>query len=532
MRIGIISVFTDYHRRGAHHRGVLQPQIGPLIAALLPQDAEIDIVNDTWDDPDWERDYDLLFLSCLHSDFDRARQISHYWRRRGAKTVLGGTFASTYPHLCAPFFDAVAIGDAESVVPAIHADFCRGRLRPIYVGQAFDPRRLPRPRLELVARKQVLPLAVEASRGCPFSCEFCALTAVGTRFHPRPAAEVAEEIRESRRRLRGLCAWPRRDIAIFYDNNIGGTPRALRELCAALAPLGLRWGACVTFNVVCNADLVRRLAAAGCRCVFVGLESFNPQAIEGMGKTQNVLARTRQAITLCGDHGILVMSGLMLSPTADSIGYIDSIPEHLRDCGLHVPAYICFETPFPGTPHFQRLAALPQPAFLPNALLRDFNGYTLVTRPRLASPEDFVAAFRRLHGRVYSWGSRLAKLRADLPGFAARGRLVPMLFDLYELLSESDQLPADRSFITGTDTVPPEANAVPLAEADFRDEAERDAILRPWRVSDIDGRVLQQWRSPHTVFGANGRISLPLPAADGWDHAGTTTPRRATEAAT
>src|ERR1017187_1526955 len=119
LRVGIISVFTDYHRRGRHHRGVMQPQIGPLIAALLPDDIDIEVVNDTWNDQDWQRRYDLLFLSCLHSDFDRARQISHYWRRRGAKTVIGGNFASTYPRLCAPHFDAVAIGDPETTVPRI-----------------------------------------------------------------------------------------------------------------------------------------------------------------------------------------------------------------------------------------------------------------------------------------------------------------------------------------------------------------------------------------------------------------------------
>ena len=76
MRVGIISVFTDYHRRGRHHRGVLQPQVGPLIAGLLPRDAEIDIVNDTWQDPDWSRDYDLLFISRMHSELDRARQMT------------------------------------------------------------------------------------------------------------------------------------------------------------------------------------------------------------------------------------------------------------------------------------------------------------------------------------------------------------------------------------------------------------------------------------------------------------------------
>ena len=99
MNVGIISVFTDYHRRGRHHRGFLQPQVGALIAALLPADAHCEVINDTWTDPDWKRDYDLLFLTCLHSDLDRARQISHYWRRRGAKTVLGGPIATLYPGL-------------------------------------------------------------------------------------------------------------------------------------------------------------------------------------------------------------------------------------------------------------------------------------------------------------------------------------------------------------------------------------------------------------------------------------------------
>lgn len=511
MRVGIISVFTDYQRRGRHHRGALQPQIGPLIAALLPGDVDVHIVNDTWDEPDWNRDYDLLFISCLHSDFDRARQISHYWRRRGAKTVLGGTFASTYPDLCAPYFDAVAIGDAESTVPSIHADFSRRRLQPRYLGRPFDHRRLPAPRLDLVAKQQVLPLAIEASRGCPFSCDFCALTGIGTRYHSRPAADVANEIRAAQATLHGIAAWPRRRIAIFYDNNIGGTPRALRALSDELAPLNIRWGACVSFNVIRDDSLVRELARGGCRCVFVGLESFNPAAIQQMNKGQNLLAETRQAIARCHDQGILVMSGLMLSPVTDTVDDIESIPDRLRECGLHVPTYLCFETPFPGTPHFHRLANCQEPAFLPNALLRDFNGYTLVTRARHATPEEFIAAFRRIHRRIYSLKARAAKLLADLPGFVRRGGIVPAIFDIYELLSESACLPLERTFIAGTDQPPPET--VPLTDADFDDEHQRQAILAPWQVSDHDGRVFPQWRSSNQVFSAQGIVLPPVPVA-------------------
>ena len=40
MRVGIIFVFTDFHRKGGKYRGVLQPLIGPLVAGLLPGDIE------------------------------------------------------------------------------------------------------------------------------------------------------------------------------------------------------------------------------------------------------------------------------------------------------------------------------------------------------------------------------------------------------------------------------------------------------------------------------------------------------------
>src|SRR6185295_1436051 len=104
-----------------------------------------------------------------------------------------------YPALAKPYFDAVAIGDAEGCVAAIYADFDRGELKPYYVSGRYDPAKLPAPRLDLVAHKQLMPIGLEASRGCPFSCEFCALTALGTRFHARPASAVAGEVQHAQR---------------------------------------------------------------------------------------------------------------------------------------------------------------------------------------------------------------------------------------------------------------------------------------------------------------------------------------------
>src|SRR6266498_6169114 len=153
MKVGIIFVYMDYNRNGLHNRGVLQPQIGPLIAGLLPRHVEVEVVNDTWEEPDWNKDYDLLFISSLHSDFDRARQISHYWRRRGAKTVFGGTMASTYASLCKPFFDAIIVGDAAGSVRQVYEDFSRGKLQSVYVSGAYDQASVLVPRFDLLVGK-------------------------------------------------------------------------------------------------------------------------------------------------------------------------------------------------------------------------------------------------------------------------------------------------------------------------------------------------------------------------------------------
>lgn len=507
MRVAIIAVFTDFHRRGRPHRGALQPQIGPLIAALLPPDAEVDVVNDTWVDPDWSRDYDLVFLSALHPDFDRARQISHWYRRRGAKTVFGGTLASTYPAMCAPFFDAIATGDPETVVPAIVADFARGRLAPLYRGGRADPSATPTPRLDLAARHALVPLALEATRGCPFTCAFCALNVTESRFAARPVDCVLRDLREGSRRIAPHVPRWRRRFAVFQDNNLGGSPQYLREFCAAIAPLRLHWAACVTFNVIARPDLVRALVDAGCAAVFVGLESLNEATLVDMSKRQNVAARTRAVLDDCRDAGLLVMAGMMVSPLLDDVAAIDALPDQVDAVGLVMPEFVSFETPIPGTPFFRRLATAPEPAFVPNALLRDFTGYTLTVEPRRATRTAFVDAWVRVQRTLYGRRRRLRKLAHDLPTLLARGAWSAALIETGDVAIAAFDPAPTRTFVAGTDTPPPER--VPFTDADFASEAERNAILAPWPVTDAAGRVLPMWLADRPVAsGADARAGV------------------------
>jgi hypothetical protein len=320
----------------------------------------------------------------------------------------------------------------------------------------------------------------------------------------RPVEHVVRDIRAAQAMLAGrVPAWKRRLVG-FMDNNIGGNPRWLAALCDALAPLDIRWSSCITFNVLRDEAMLDRLAASGCGMLYFGLETFNDSALAGMRKRQNVIDDVRRVLDASRARGILITAGLMLSPGADRVEDIARIPAALRDVGLHVPTYIAFETPLPGTPQFRELAARGAGALLPDVPLVDLNGYALAVPPVHAGAEEFVAAYRETHRRVFSLGNGLRKLAVDLPPLLAGRHFAPALLDVLEVLLDRQPLPGDRTFIAGRDKPPPER--VPLTDADFTCEAERDAVLATTTVSDAAGRVLAEWTRGGAVFGARGRV--------------------------
>jgi hypothetical protein len=252
----------------------------------------------------------------------------------------------------------------------------------------------------------------------------------------------------------------------------------------------------------------------GCRSVFVGLETFNPDTLADIRKPQNSIAKQAEAIAQARDEGILVIAGLIVSPLHDDIPYIESLPDHLHGCGLHVPSFISFETPIPGTPFFDRMANAPEPMFLPNANLYDFSAYTLVLKPHKAPLDDYIAAYFRTMRRIYSPANRLRKLADDLPRLIRRGAWTAAVLDVGDMSVTRFDPPRERTFVAGSDLMPPEV--VPFEPGDFDSDAHRLALTQPTPVVDGVGRVLPHWK-PHHVVHAPVRAGSagPLAAAAG-----------------
>jgi len=120
---------------------------------------------------------------------------------------------------------------------------------------------------------------VTSARGCPYDCSFC-VRAYGRQIVYRSVDSLMDELSELR--ARGI-----RNVR-FLDDTFTVDRKRTEQLCERMtAELpDLRW-TCLTRLDRLDAPLARKMAAAGCRRVYVGIESGNAERLEAWGKGLN-----------------------------------------------------------------------------------------------------------------------------------------------------------------------------------------------------------------------------------------------------
>jgi radical SAM superfamily enzyme YgiQ (UPF0313 family) len=94
-----------------------------------------------------------------------------------------------------------------------------------------------------------------ATRGCPYSCSFCSVSAVFGREHRcRPVDEITKEVE----------TFDRSKIIGFVDDNIIGNPGFAKELFCALIPYKIKWIAQCSVALASDDELLKLAADSGC----------------------------------------------------------------------------------------------------------------------------------------------------------------------------------------------------------------------------------------------------------------------------
>jgi radical SAM superfamily enzyme YgiQ (UPF0313 family) len=319
-----------------------------LLAALTPLGHEVHIHDEGTAPLDFDEECDLVAITAMTPLAPRGYEIAEQYRRKGVKVVMGGIHPTWLPEEAIAHCDAVVVGEADEIWADVVGDAAQGQLKRFYQQkERTNLSLLPLPRRELLPPKgYFFENTIQTTRGCPFDCEFCSVTAIyGGTYRTRPVAEVEREIKTLRRAPAYI---------FFVDDNIVGDIHHARELFSMLSQYRLRWVSQCPISVAQNERLVRLMAEAGCHGMFIGFESLSPENLRLMGKRTNKVERYEAGIKRLHDHGIGVHASFVFGYDYDDpsvFGNFITFANRNRIDGAFLPLL----TPFPGTRIHQRL---------------------------------------------------------------------------------------------------------------------------------------------------------------------------------
>ena len=351
---------------------------------------------------------DLVAVSALTASVAEAYRLCDRLRTAGVPTAIGGLHATVCPEEAAAHADAVVVGEGEPVWADLLADASAGRLIREYRASSRIARTAwPVPRFDLLG-PQPPRYTLQTQRGCPLACDFCAASRLLGRFREKPVEAVRDELRV----ICGITSAPLLELA---DDNTFAGDRDPDELLQALSDADARWFTECDWRIGERPDLPRRMAAAGCVQVLIGIESLVFR-YPGMGDKQAELTRMLHAVDAVQAAGVAVNACFIIGADGETRPSLERLVAflHKRD---FADVQVTLQTPFPGTMLRRRLVG--QGRLLAH---RGWSAYTLfdVTyQPDHITVADLEAGFRDVLEAVFDQGE--ARRRMEIRRSVWRG---------------------------------------------------------------------------------------------------------------
>lgn len=314
------------------------PPLGLLtVAAMLPDSWEkklVDMNTDRLQEEDilWA---DYVFISAMVIQKESARSVIDRCRKSGKPTVAGGPLFTCEP---AEFDDVVhlLLNEGELTIPEFLADLEKGTLKHIYTAEGWaDLSMTPVPAWELIDRRKYATWNIQYSRGCPFHCEFCNVTAL---FGHTPRTKSTEQIL---RELDAIYDTGWRGGVFFVDDNFIGNRRKLKE---DILPAITRWMeekrhpfgflTEVSINLSDDEELMRLMVGAGFDSVFVGVETVDEESLKECNKLQNKNRNLVECVRKMQHFGLQVQGGFIVGFDSDKPSIFKSMIEFIQDSGI------------------------------------------------------------------------------------------------------------------------------------------------------------------------------------------------------
>jgi len=307
------------------------PPHGPVVfAAALPDYVDVTFTDENVQSLDFDEDCDLVAISMmLSTQVKRGWAIADEYRNRGKPVIFGGIAAMLHAEETIAHADSVFLGESETRMAQVIADWSEGKLQQVY---NFMPQQPPvesigQARRDLYQRElynykgvQMVDL-FHASRGCRFSCYPCAVSYLGGRsFRPRPLDKVIEE-------LAGID----NNRLFIVDNSLAQDKQWEIDLFREMIPLKKKW---ISHTIEDDPEVLDLAARAGAWYVYQAIYDTSDYIKERVKRYH--------------DHGIGVEGTILLGLDNQTEDDIKRLIDFLLGIKLDLAEFTVL-TPFPHT---------------------------------------------------------------------------------------------------------------------------------------------------------------------------------------
>jgi radical SAM superfamily enzyme YgiQ (UPF0313 family) len=339
------------------HKRASSPPLGLVtIAALLPAQWEKRLV-DMNIEPLTDRDLswaDMVFVSAMVVQRKSTFDIIQRAKKIGKTVVAGGPiFLGEWQDFNQ--VDHFVLNEGEITLPQFLKDWEAGKAERVYTTtEHADIMSSPVPMWELVKWQYYDSLGIQYSRGCPFNCDFCNITAM---LGHRPRTKSAEQIIAELDKMYSI-GW-RRNIFFVDDNFIGNRKQLKEEILPALIEWkkGKTIGGFITeasINLADDPVLMSMMAAAGFNSVFVGIETPDEGSLAECNKGQNLRRNLVDSVHTLQKNGLQVMGGFIVGFDNDTPNIFQRQIDFIQKSGIVTAMVGLLQAPY-GTRLYQRM---------------------------------------------------------------------------------------------------------------------------------------------------------------------------------
>lgn len=314
------------------------PSIGYLQAALKHWKINVTAM-DYNDAMTTQRHFDIVGVTFHSFSVRNARAIRDKFP--DSKLICGGHHPSAMPEqMLAIGYDQVVVGEGENAI----IDIIQGNKNRIIVSDDCEHKYfngindMPFPDFMGLGYSGEMGLPVISSRGCPYECNFCASTKFWRRtWTMRSPENVLTEI--DRIVSAGVKTW------MFEDDNFTLHVGRAVEICKRIKELGsYQWQCASRAESLIDESFVKELASAGCKRIWLGIESLSQQSLDRCNKKTTV-EKMIAGIKMARKYAIEPVCQFIAGLPGDTIANISETVLTMRKHHIHGGANILWVLP-------------------------------------------------------------------------------------------------------------------------------------------------------------------------------------------